>query len=80
MNIRPFGAMIIGTFAGIISTLGFQYLTPLLKRIYLHDTCGVNNLHGIPGILSGIVGVIVAASAMRDDYGGNKLFYLITLV
>jgi len=80
MNIRPFGAMIIGTFAGIISTLGFQYLTPLLKRIYLHDTCGVNNLHGIPGILSGIAGVIVAAFATRDDYGGNKLSYFITLV
>ena len=77
MNIRPFGAMIIGTFAGIISTLGYQYLTPLLKRVYLHDTCGVNNLHGIPGLLSGIAGIIVAACAIRDDYGGNKfvLFY-----
>jgi ammonium transporter Rh len=51
-----------------------------LKRIYLHDTCGVNNLHGIPGILSGIAGVIVAAFATRDDYGGNKLFNFITFV
>ena len=39
MNIMPFAAMLIGSFAGIVSTLGFQYLTPLLKKIYLHDTC-----------------------------------------
>ena len=72
MNIRPFGAMIIGSCAGIVSTLGFQYLTPLLKKIYLHDTCGVNNLHGMPGLLSGIAGAIVAGLATRSDYGGDK--------
>lgn len=27
MNIGPFGAMLIGFVAGIISTLGFKYLT-----------------------------------------------------
>ena len=38
--VKPFAAMIIGTIAGIISTFGFQYLTPFLhKNIYLHDTC-----------------------------------------
>jgi ammonium transporter Rh len=72
MNIRPVGAMIIGSFAGVVSTLGYQYLTPLLKRIYLHDTCGVNNLHGMPGLLSGIAGAIVAAIASRAEYGGDK--------
>lgn len=39
MAIQPFAAMIIGSVAGIISTLGFEYLTPALKKIYLHDTC-----------------------------------------
>ena len=40
MVIEPFGAMIIGSFAGIISTLGFQFLTPFLNRKkILHDTC-----------------------------------------
>ena len=70
MNIRPFGAMIIGTFAGTISTLGFQYLLPCLKKkLYINDTCGVNNLHGIPGFISGIAGAIVAALATEADYG-----------
>ena len=37
--IQPFGAMIIGSFAGIISTLGYQFLTPKLNSRFLHDTC-----------------------------------------
>ena len=39
MPIQPYAAMLTGSVAGIISTLGFEYLTPLLKKIYLHDTC-----------------------------------------
>jgi ammonium transporter Rh len=72
MIIRPFGAMIIGSSAGILSTLGYQYLTPLLKKINLHDTCGVHNLHGFPGIISGLIGIIVAGVATRDLYNGNE--------
>ena len=41
----------LGSFAGIISTLGFQYLTPFMNHKFLHDTCGVNNLHGMPGLM-----------------------------
>ena len=48
--------MCVGMAAGSISTLGFAYLTPMLERkIGLGDTCGVHNLHGIPGILGGLV-------------------------
>ena len=39
------------------------------KIIGLHDTCGVNNLHGMPGVLAGICGVIVAAFASDEQYG-----------
>lgn len=42
MQIEPFGAMIIGTIAGIISTLGFQFLTPTLNETIVHDTCRKN--------------------------------------
>lgn len=76
MKIQPFGAMLIGSAAGIISVLGYEYLTPALKRMNLHDTCGVNNLHGMPGLLSGIVGGIVAASASYETYNSRLyVFY-----
>ena len=39
LAIQPVGAIIIGSFAGFVSTLGFHYLTPALKKIRLHDTC-----------------------------------------
>lgn len=62
------GAMVIGTLAGFISVLGYEFLLPLLKRIRIHDTCGVNNLHGMPGLMSGITGIIVASIGDRSGY------------
>ncbi|CAF0748120.1 unnamed protein product [Adineta steineri] len=56
--------MVIATLAGMISVLGFEYLLPILKRIRIHDTCSVNNLHG----MSGIAGVIVASIDNRSGY------------
>lgn len=58
--------MIVGAFAGILSAIGFLKLSGFLeKRVGLHDTCGVNNLHGLPGILGGIIG---AASTSVAEY------------
>jgi len=51
----PLGAMIIGCIAGAISTVGF--CRPLISSAY--DTCGINNLHGMPGIFGGIVSIVL---------------------
>merc|ERR1712242_574127 len=57
-------AMAIGAFAGIVSALGFLKLSPFLqKKISLHDTCGVHNLHGIPGVIGGLFGALSAGMA-----------------
>lgn len=70
MVLRPFGALICGSLAGAISVLGFHFLTPLLaSKLKIHDTCGVNNLHGMPGVFAGIIGAIVAAMATVESYG-----------
>ncbi|XP_074009125.1 ammonium transporter Rh type A [Numenius arquata] len=62
LSIPPFVAMCIGSLAGIISVLGFHFLTPLLaSKLNIQDTCGVHNLHGLPGILGGIAGIVVTA-------------------
>ncbi|XP_074942700.1 ammonium transporter Rh type A [Phalacrocorax aristotelis] len=66
MSIGSYAAMCIGSIAGIISVLGFRFLTPLLaSKLKIQDTCGVHNLHGLPGILGGIAGIV--ATAMRDQ-------------
>jgi len=68
--LEPYVALIIGSLAAIICTLGFKYLTPVLAhRLHIHDTCGVNDLHGMMGIFGGIVGAVMASLASEDMYG-----------
>ncbi|KAM5291789.1 ammonium transporter Rh type C [Ctenodactylus gundi] len=70
MMLTPYGALIVGFCCGTVSTLGFVYLTPFLEsRLRIQDTCGIHNLHGIPGVIGGIVGAVTAASTGPDLYG-----------
>jgi len=70
LMMQPYGAMLAGTVVGIISTLGFKKLQFYLQtRLGLHDTCGVHNLHGIPGVLSGAISVVLCGLADVDAYG-----------
>lgn len=70
MMLTPFGSMIVGFLAGTVSVLGFKYLSPILEeKLKVQDTCGVHNLHGMPGILGAIVGAVTAAVATKDVYG-----------
>ncbi|XP_064651471.1 ammonium transporter Rh type B-like [Lineus longissimus] len=70
MMIGIWGAMVIGAVAGTLSVLGYVYITPFLgERHKFHDTCGVNNLHGMPGVLAAIAGACAAAMASVDQYG-----------
>ena len=41
----------------------------ILNASNLHDTCGVNNLHGVPGILAGLISILMAFLASEDVYG-----------
>lgn len=71
--IQSWGALLIGVVAGFVSVAGYVYLSPALSRCMgLHDTCGVHNLHGIPGILGGVSGAISAAVA---DTRYETIFY-----
>jgi len=67
--VQPYGALLIGTVAGILSVVGYVYIQPALERgIGLHDTCGVHNLHGMPGILGACISAVVASVATEDTY------------
>jgi len=68
--VHPFGALIIGSSAAILSVLGYKYITPFLNsKLGIHDTCGVNNLHGMPGILAAIISSIAVSAASEQEYG-----------
>ncbi|VDD95747.1 unnamed protein product [Enterobius vermicularis] len=68
--LHPLHAALVGTGAAIISVLGYAYLTPFMaKKFSIHDTCGVNNLHGMPGLYAGILGFIFAAAYEPAKYG-----------
>ena len=55
-----------------ISVAGYIYVSPMLERkLGIQDTCGVCNLHGLPGILGGVGGAVSAAMASDVVYGGD---------
>ncbi|NP_001104238.1 ammonium transporter Rh type A [Canis lupus familiaris] len=59
MKIHPYGSLIIGSIAGMVSVLGFRFLTPCLTaKLRIHDTCGVHNLHGLPGVVGGLSSIV----------------------
>jgi ammonium transporter Rh len=67
--LSPAEALTIGVASGILSVLGYTVIQPgLQKYIGLHDTCGVNNLHGMPGILAAFVSAIVCATSKSDHF------------
>ena len=68
---NPYGAMLAGFCAGIVSSFGYGYLGHwLTKKINLHDTCGVHNLHGMPGLMGGLISAIVVSRG-QTNFGSN---------
>ena len=49
-------ALLVGVLGGMVSSFGFNRL-----NLPFHDTCGVHNLHGIPGVLGGLIAAVMAA-------------------
>jgi len=70
--IKPWAAITVGFAASLVSVWGYTYLQPLLEeKIGLFDTCGVHNLHGMPGLIGGLSGTISAAMVGDNVYGQN---------
>ncbi|XP_003259499.2 ammonium transporter Rh type B isoform X1 [Nomascus leucogenys] len=68
--LTPFGALAAGFLAGTVSTLGYKFFMPVLEsKFKVQDTCGVHNLHGMPGVLGALLGVLVAGLATHEAYG-----------
>ncbi|XP_058409923.1 ammonium transporter Rh type A [Diceros bicornis minor] len=67
MEIPPYASMIIGSIAGLVSMFGFKILTPFFAtKLRIHDTCGVQSLHGLPGVVGGIASIVVVDMEVSD--------------
>lgn len=79
--VSPTGAFGIGLLAGAISVLGYVYLLPLLERKFkLLDTCGVHNLHGMPGLLGGFSALLVVPGIAGAQLTGIGITLAIAIV
>jgi len=56
-------AMFVGIMAGVLSTVGYNIIAPKLEKLIKGiDSCGINNLHGMPGILGGFVAAFITGN------------------
>jgi ammonium transporter Rh len=67
LALTPGGALAVGFAAGILSVVGYNSVQSRLERSFgITDTCGILNLHGMPGVLGGLVSVITCALLSYD--------------
>jgi len=69
-DITPGWAMLIGLTAGAISVVGYTIIQPRLQKATGGvDTCGVHNLHGMPGVFGGLVALGLVESPLWQMIG-----------
>jgi ammonium transporter Rh len=69
MMIAPWQPILVGFLGGMVSSMGFNGVF----GFSFHDTCGVNNLHGIPGVLGGVAGIVM--TMVLDDEAMSSVFW-----
>lgn len=81
LRLMPGWTIIGGSVAGIVSCLGYKFLSPVLGKIGIGDICGVHNLHGMPGVRAAVIGIIAAAriDGMKPDMQTAGMFMTLRL-
>ncbi|KAI9919323.1 hypothetical protein PsorP6_017769 [Peronosclerospora sorghi] len=70
LAISPAAAITVGLVVGIASVVGYRFVSPRFERVLrMSDTCGIFNLHAVPGIVGGLAGALVTFTASDDSYG-----------
>jgi ammonium transporter Rh len=64
-NVTPGWSILIGSVAGAISVIGYTIIQPRLQKLTGGvDTCGVHNLHGMPGVFGGLIAMALVAAPL----------------
>jgi len=67
-KVPPAYAFVIGLLAGLLSTIGFAAIQERLQKfIKKIDTCGVLNLHGLPGLFGGLVAIVAVNGISKSN-------------
>ena len=71
----------IGLLAGAICVIGYVFIQPKLQSwLKIVDTCGVHNLHGMPGLLGGVIAIFVVPGIAKAQLIGIVVTILLAFV
>ncbi len=69
--VAPATAFGIGLLAGALCVVGYFFVQPALEsRFKIIDTCGVHNLHGMPGLMGGLIAILAVPGIARAQLIG----------
>ena len=64
-------AVAIGAAAGALCVFGYTVVQPKLQKVFkIVDTCGVHNLHGMPGLVGGLAAIFVIPGLQLRSWPG----------
>jgi len=79
--VAPDAAFGSGALAGALCVVGYVFVQPvLLARFKIVDTCGVHNLHGMPGLLGGLIAVAVVPGVATAQLVGIAVTLALAIV
>jgi ammonium transporter Rh len=80
-QVSPLVAFAIGAAAGAICVVGYTWVQPKMQRIFkIVDTCGVHNLHGMPGLFGGIVAMFLVPGIAKAQLSGIVVTVVLAFV
>ncbi len=73
-------ALGIGALAGLLCVFGYAVVQARIKNLCrIVDTCGVHNLHGMPGLFGGLVAVLVVPGIAKAQLVGIAFTLVLAL-
>jgi ammonium transporter Rh len=80
-NITPGWSILIGLTAGAISVIGYRFIQPKLQKLTGGvDTCGVHNLHGMPGVFGGLAAMALVTAPLWQFVGvASTVFFSLAM-